>query len=102
MSYSLPPLPYDYAALEPVIDAETMRLHHDKHHRAYIDNLNAALELRPNLAALTIEDLLWRLDSLPESLKITVCNQGGWHVSYQFLWKVLTPDGSPLPGRSKG
>lgn len=97
MAYSLPELSYPYDALEPTIGAETMRLHHDKHHRAYIDKLNDALKEHSDLAALSIEDLLRRLDNLPEPLRTTVRNQGGGHANHQFFWKVLTPRGSAVP-----
>ena len=68
MAYTLPPLPYDYAALEPFIDAETMHLHHDKHHQAYINNVNAALEKHPDLAAKSVDDLLRGLAEVPEDI----------------------------------
>lgn len=97
MAYELPPLPYAYDALEPVIDAETMRLHHDRHHRAYIDALNGVIADRPGLQGKTIEDLLRGLDAVPESIRRTVRDQGGGHANHQFFWKIMTPGGSPMP-----
>jgi len=97
VTYELPALPYAYDALEPVIDAETMRLHHDKHHRAYVDSLNKVLEGHPGVRGLTIEDLLRRLDRVPESIRATVRNQGGGHANHQFFWKILAPGGSAMP-----
>jgi superoxide dismutase, Fe-Mn family len=97
MVYDLPPLPYRYGALEPVIDAETMRLHHDKHHRAYVDALNNALSGQPELEDKTIEQLLSGLDSIPEAIRTTVRNQGGGHANHQFFWKVIQPGGAKAP-----
>ena len=91
MPYTLPPLPYDYAALEPHIDAETMRLHHDKHHQAYIDAVNKALEPYPQFSNLIVEDLLRRLNDVPEEIRATVRNNGGGHANHQFFWKVIGP-----------
>jgi Fe-Mn family superoxide dismutase len=97
MSYKLPPLRFAYDALEPHIDAETMELHHDKHHQAYVDNLNKAIEPYPHLADLTIEDLLRRLDQVPEPIRTAVRNHGGGHANHQFFWEVLgrNAGGSP-------
>lgn len=89
--FTLPPLPYAYDALEPAIDADTMKLHHDKHHRAYIDKLNAALAPHPELHGLIIEDLLRKLDDVPEAIRQTVREQGGGHANHQFFWKVIGP-----------
>jgi Fe-Mn family superoxide dismutase len=97
MAYKLPPLRFGYDGLEPYIDAETMELHHDQHHRAYVDNLNKALERYPQLAELTVEDLLRRIDLVPETIRTAVRNSGGGHVNHQFFWDILGPraDGAP-------
>jgi Fe-Mn family superoxide dismutase len=97
--YALPPLRFDYADLEPVIDAETMRLHHEKHHQAYVDGVNAALAKHPEWYGITIESLLARLPEIPDDIRTAVRNQGGGHANHQFFWKILTPHG---PGRPKG
>ena len=89
--FQLPPLGYDYAALEPAIDAETMRLHHDKHHQAYIDKLNDALKDAPDLQKMTIEDLLRNIDKVPENIRAMVRNQGGGHANHQLFWKIMRP-----------
>jgi Fe-Mn family superoxide dismutase len=89
--YTLPPLPYDYGALEPHIDAETMHLHHDKHHQAYLDKLKAALESHPELAAMKPADLLKDLAKIPEDIRTAVQNQGGGHVNHSFFWKIMGP-----------
>lgn len=101
MPYALPPLPYDYDALEPVLGADAMRLHHDKHHRAYVDKLNKALAPYPDLAARPIEALLRDLDSLPEAVRKDVRNQGGGHANHSLYWETLTPGGADLPGALK-
>ena len=93
MPYEVPPLSYAHEALEPVIDAETMRLHHDKHHRAYVDALNKALEPHPELQGKTIEDLLRGLDAVPEAIRTQVRNQGGGHANHQLFWKIMAPPG---------
>ncbi|HEV2462663.1 MAG TPA: superoxide dismutase [Acidobacteriaceae bacterium] len=97
MAYELPPLPYDYAALEPHIDAETMKLHHDKHHQAYVNNLNAAIEKHPDLAKHTAEDLLRNLNSVPEDIRTTVRNNGGGHVNHSMFWKIMKHGGGGDP-----
>lgn len=81
MAYKLPPLRFSYDALEPYIDAETMELHHNKHHQTYVDALNKAIEPYPHLADLPIEDLLRRLDQVPEAIRAAVRNHGGGHVN---------------------
>lgn len=95
--FSLAPLPYAYDALEPVISAETMRLHHDKHHQAYIDALNKAVESYPEGYGKTIEELLGRQDQIPEAIRTTVRNQGGGHANHQFFWKIMKPGGGGEP-----
>jgi superoxide dismutase, Fe-Mn family len=97
MAYKLPPLRFAYDALEPHIDAETMELHHDKHHRAYVDNLNKALEPFPQLSDLPIEDLLRRVDQVPEPTRAAVRNNGGGHANHQFFWDVLAPRSAGTP-----
>ncbi len=97
IGYDLPPLPYAFDALEPYIDEATMRLHHDTHHRAYIDNLNAAIAPYPQLHGLIIEDLLRRLDEVPAEIRQVVREQGGGHANHQFFWKVIGPPRSTQP-----
>ena len=87
MAHELPPLPYDYAALEPVIDTATMKLHHDMHHAAYVKNLNAALEKHPDLGSKSAEDLIRNLNSVPEDIRTAVRNNGGGHVNHSMFWK---------------
>ena len=97
MAFKLPPLRFGYDALEPYIDAETMELHHDKHHQAYVDNLNKALEPYPELPDLSIEDLLRRLDQVPEPIRSAVRNNGGGHANHQFFWDILGPRAGGTP-----
>ena len=97
MAYKLPPLRFGYDALEPYIDAETMELHHDAHHQTYVDNLNKAIEPYPQLADLAIEDLLRRLDQVPEVIRTAVRNHGGGHANHQFFWTVLGPTAGGSP-----
>lgn len=93
MPYTLPPLPYSYSALEPAIDAQTMEIHHSKHHQAYIDKLNAALANHPDLAAQSLEDLLSNLNALPEDIRTAICNNGGGHYNHSLFWQMMR---SPL------
>jgi len=88
-AYTVPPLPYKYDALEPYIDAQTMHLHHDKHHAAYVKNLNAALADHPDLAKLPVYDLIEHLDRVPESIRTAVRNNGGGHANHSFFWQVM-------------
>jgi Fe-Mn family superoxide dismutase len=97
MPFELPPLPYDYAALEPYIDEQTMHLHHDKHHQAYVTNLNNALQGQDALASLPIEDLVRRINEVPESIRTAVRNNGGGHVNHTMFWEIMTPGGSKEP-----
>ena len=97
MAFTLPPLPYDYAALEPHIDEQTMRIHHDKHHDAYVKNLNAALENHPDLQKKPIEDLLASLDAVPEAARTAVRNNGGGHANHTMFWEIMAPGGSREP-----
>jgi superoxide dismutase, Fe-Mn family len=97
MAYELPPLPYDYAALEPVIDAATMKLHHDMHHAAYVKNLNAALEKYPNLQSKPPAELLRDLNAIPEDIRGAVRNNGGGHLNHSMFWKIMKPQGGGEP-----
>ncbi|MBV8613939.1 MAG: superoxide dismutase [Acetobacteraceae bacterium] len=102
MTYEAPPLPYAHEALEPVIDAETMRLHHDKHHQAYVDAVNKAIADQPGLQGKTIEDLLRGLDQVPETIRSTVRNNGGGHANHQLFWKIMAPPGQGGGGEPQG
>lgn len=95
--FELPPLPYDYDALEPYIDAETMRFHHDKHHASYTKNLNEAVNQYPELATKNAEDLLRDLDRIPEDIRTTVRNNGGGYVNHKMFWEIMSPDGGGEP-----
>ncbi len=86
MAHELPPLPYAYDALEPHVDKETMTLHHDKHHQAYVNNLNAALEKYPDLQNRSAEELIRDLNSVPEDIRMAVRNNGGGHVNHTMFW----------------
>ncbi|MBA2607169.1 MAG: superoxide dismutase, partial [Acidobacteria bacterium] len=87
--FELPALEYDFNALEPVIDAETMKLHHDKHHQAYVDNLNKAVAERKDLQEKTLSELLSNLDSVPEAARGAVRNNGGGHINHSMFWKIM-------------
>jgi Fe-Mn family superoxide dismutase len=97
MAHQLPPLPYDYTALEPHIDETTMRIHHDKHHAAYVTNLNAALETQAAFADRGLEDLLRNINEVPEAVRTAVRNNGGGHHNHTLFWEVMTPGGSKAP-----
>jgi len=97
MAFELPPLPYDYSALEPTIDAQTMKLHHDMHHAAYVKNLNAAIEKHPELASKRAEELLSNLNAVPEDIRAAVRNNGGGHVNHSMFWKIMKPQGGGDP-----
>ncbi|HEU5218516.1 MAG TPA: superoxide dismutase [Gemmatimonadales bacterium] len=97
MAFTLPPLPYDAAALEPHIDAQTMQIHHGKHHQAYVTNLNAALEGQPALAGLSIEALIADLSKVPEAQRTAVRNNGGGHYNHSLFWELMTPGGASEP-----
>src|ERR1700716_2007199 len=92
MPYSVPPLPYDYAALEPHIDEQTMRIHHAKHHQAYVDRVNAALE-GTQWADLPIEDVIRDLQQIPEDKRTVVRNHGGGHLNHTLFWTFMSPQG---------
>jgi len=97
MAHTLPPLPYATNALEPHIDAQTMEIHHGKHHNAYVTNLNAALEKAPELADKSLEDLLRNLNSVPEAVRTAVRNNGGGHWNHSQFWKTMGPNGGGGP-----
>jgi Fe-Mn family superoxide dismutase len=97
MPYEVPPLPYDYNALEPHIDEQTMRVHHDKHHQAYVDKVNAALE-GTELAGSPVEEVLKNLDAVPDDKRTAVRNNGGGHYNHSLFWEWLSPDGGGEPG----
>lgn len=96
MAFSLPPLPYDYDALEPYIDAQTMQLHHDKHHQAYVDKLNAAVE-GTEWADKTIEEIVTDLAAVPEDIRAAVRNNGGGHYNHSLFWEWMSGDGGGAP-----
>jgi Fe-Mn family superoxide dismutase len=96
MTFELPPLPYSYDALEPYIDTQTMHLHHDKHHAAYVNNLNAALQSHP-FANLPIDEVVHRLNEVPENIRTAVRNNGGGHINHTMFWEIMTPGGSKEP-----
>ncbi len=95
--FTLPPLPYDYAALEPYIDAQTMQIHHDKHHQTYVTNLNAALKDTPEFLEQSPEQIISNLNAIPESARTAVRNNGGGHVNHTLFWEIMTPGGSTAP-----
>ena len=97
MSFTLPPLPYSFDALEPYIDAKTMEIHHDKHHNAYVTNLNKALESAPDLAKLSIEELCASLAKVPEGVRTAVRNNGGGHLNHSLFWKLMKKGGGGEP-----
>jgi superoxide dismutase, Fe-Mn family len=102
MAYKVPALRFAYDALEPYLDAGTMELHHDQHHQTYVDNLNKAIEPYPHLADLAIEDLLCRLDEVPDTARTAVRNHGGGHANHEFFWEVLGPNAGGVPKGSIG
>ncbi len=102
MSYTLPPLPYSFDALEPYIDAKTMEIHHDKHHNAYVTNLNKALESAPDLAKLSIEELCAQLGKVPENIRTAVRNNGGGHLNHSMFWKLMKKGGGGEPSGDLG
>ena len=97
MKHQLPPLPYDHAALEPHIDARTMKLHHDKHHAAYVEKLNEALEKHPELQDRSAIWLLVNLNKVPEAVRMAVRNNAGGHVNHSIYWKAMSPAGGGVP-----
>jgi len=101
-AFTLPPLPYDFAALEPHIDAKTMEIHHDKHHQAYVNNLNAAVEKAPELQGKSIEELLKNVNNAPESVRTAVRNNGGGHWNHSFFWEIMGPKAGGEPTGALG
>jgi superoxide dismutase, Fe-Mn family len=102
MAHEVPPLPYDYNALEPHIDEQTMRIHHDKHHAAYVNNLNAALEKHPELQGKTVEELLKGINTIPEAIRTAVRNNGGGHANHTMFWQIMGPSKGGAPGGAVG
>jgi Fe-Mn family superoxide dismutase len=96
MPYEVPPLPYDYKALEPTIDEQTMRLHHDKHHQAYVDNANKALA-GTEWADRPVEEVLANLEILPDDIRAAVRNNAGGHANHTLFWEIMSPDGGGAP-----
>src|SRR4051794_6762926 len=96
MAYEVPPLPYDYGALEPHIDEQTMRLHHDKHHQAYVDKANGALS-GTDLDGKPIEEVVRNLDAVPDDKRGVVRNNGGGHLNHSLFWESMSPDGGGAP-----
>ncbi|MCC6612688.1 MAG: superoxide dismutase [Anaerolineae bacterium] len=97
MAHTLPDLPYAKDALEPNIDAMTMEIHHDRHHAAYVNNLNAALAKHPELEGKALDDLLKDLASVPEDIRTAVRNNGGGHWNHTLFWQVMSPNGGGAP-----
>ena len=97
MAHEVPPLPYAYDALEPHIDEQTMRIHHDKHHAAYVNNLNAALEKAPQLQQKSVDDLVRGINSVPEEIRTAVRNNGGGHVNHTMFWEIMGPGKGGAP-----
>ncbi len=102
MAFELPKLPYDYTALDAVIDEQTMHLHHEKHHGGYVNNLNNALKNHPELASLSLEALLKDLNRVPEAIRTAVRNNGGGHANHSMFWKIMSPKGGGSPSGALG
>ena len=97
MAHSLPALPYNHGALEPHIDAQTMQIHHGKHHQTYVTNLNAALDKHPELHNKSLDDLMRGLNSVPEDIRTAVRNNGGGHWNHSLFWKLMAPNAGGAP-----
>jgi Fe-Mn family superoxide dismutase len=97
MAYTLPPLPYAHDALEPHIDKQTMEIHHGKHHQAYINNLNTALEKHPDLQTKSVEDLIRGINTVPEDIRTAVRNNGGGHANHSMFWQIMGPHAGGQP-----
>ncbi len=97
MAFELPPLPYDYSALEPSIDTQTMQLHHDKHHAAYVTNLNNALQGLTQFDGKSVEDILRHINDVPENVRTAVRNNGGGHANHSMFWQIMKPNGGGEP-----
>ena len=102
MAQEVPPLPYDYSALEPYIDTQTMHLHHDKHHQAYVTNLNAAIDKAPELKDLSVEDLVKSLENVPEAVRNAVRNNAGGHINHTMFWTIMAPNCGGEPSGALG
>jgi superoxide dismutase, Fe-Mn family len=102
MAHQLPSLPYDFAALEPHIDAQTMQIHHGKHHQAYVNNLNAAIEKHPELGSKSVEDLVKNLGAVPEDIRTAVRNNGGGHLNHSLFWTWMAPGAGGPPSGALG
>ncbi len=102
MPFTLPPLPYSNDALEPHIDARTMEIHHDKHHQAYVNNLNAAIDKAPELAGKSLDDLMRGINSVPESVRTAVRNNGGGHWNHSLFWEIMGPGKGGQPSGKLG
>jgi superoxide dismutase, Fe-Mn family len=97
MAFEVPPLPYGYDALEPYIDTETMHLHHDKHHAAYVNNLNAALKDQAQFASMDVDELMRHINDVPESIRTAVRNNGGGHSNHSMFWQIMGPNAGGSP-----
>jgi Fe-Mn family superoxide dismutase len=97
MAYELPALPYEFAALEPHVDARTMEIHHGKHHKTYIDNANNALKDHEELAAHSVEDLIKNLEAVPQDIRMTVRNNAGGHANHSLFWQIMGPNAGGAP-----
>ena len=102
VAFELPALPYAYNALEPHIDEQTMRIHHDKHHGTYVTNLNAAIEKHPELASKSVEDLLRGINTVPEDIRTAVRNNGGGHANHTMFWEIMGPGAGGAPSGALG
>lgn len=102
MAFTLPPLPYDFAALEPHIDARTMEIHHGKHHQTYVNNLNAAIEKAPELAKKSLDDLMRNVSTLPEAVRTPIRNNGGGHWNHSMFWQIMAPKAGGEPSGKLG
>jgi len=97
MAFELPPLPYDYNALEPYIDTQTMQLHHDKHHQAYVTNLNNALQGQDQFASMSVDDVMRNINQVPDNIRTAVRNNGGGHSNHSMFWQIMKPNGGGAP-----
>ena len=102
MAFTLPALPYDFAALEPHIDAKTMEIHHGKHHQTYVNNLNAAIEKASELASKSLDDLMRNVNSLPEAVRTPIRNNGGGHWNHSMFWQIMSAKAGGEPGGNLG
>jgi Fe-Mn family superoxide dismutase len=102
MAFTLPPLPYDFAALEPHIDAKTMEIHHGKHHQTYVNNLNAAIEKAPELAKKSLDELMRNVSTIPEAVRTAVRNNGGGHWNHSMFWQIMAPKAGGEPAGNLG